>query len=405
MAWTLSASSRESYAHVNGRSHSTGDGNPAVQPGVSTELTWGSTRSIALVVLIALQVAAVAAIASQPTLTEGLIWVVTALGMASVIGLAATLGEHLKTKRPQVVHSLDNGTHREGIETTTVTALEFSQPALENRDIPLDQPLTTHSSGRAPQTQQTQSATCPSSAVPHDVLTELLQQVHHELRTPLNAVIGFTDLMQKETFGPLGSPRYAEYLNHIRESGELLLKSAEETLAMTTVLATTTDADTSQKHHQDNACITDLATQAWAKLPIDLTRLGFTLSISGSSARLLGDETTIVQALTNLLSEAIAQSQASGVITLSASVINHMIHVEVRGADPLPDTATSTPSLDLCIARTLLQQYGGGVLTDATPGNRWRALTTFEHARQTDLFNEPHANFTDYSPANEYHVA
>ncbi len=37
----------------------------------------------------------------------------------------------------------------------------------------------------------------------------------HELRTPLNAIIGFSQLMEGETFGPLGSEKYRDYRSHI----------------------------------------------------------------------------------------------------------------------------------------------------------------------------------------------
>ena len=33
----------------------------------------------------------------------------------------------------------------------------------------------------------------------------------HELRTPLNAVIGFSEIIASETFGPVGKPAYRGY--------------------------------------------------------------------------------------------------------------------------------------------------------------------------------------------------
>jgi signal transduction histidine kinase len=50
-----------------------------------------------------------------------------------------------------------------------------------------------------------------------------LANMSHELRTPLNGVIGFADLMLQEAFGPLGNPRYVEYVHDIGESGRHLL--------------------------------------------------------------------------------------------------------------------------------------------------------------------------------------
>ena len=52
----------------------------------------------------------------------------------------------------------------------------------------------------------------------------------HELRTPLNAIIGFSGMMQLQLLGPLGNPRYAEYVRHIHDSGQQLLRGIEHVL-------------------------------------------------------------------------------------------------------------------------------------------------------------------------------
>src|SRR5262245_23771804 len=43
------------------------------------------------------------------------------------------------------------------------------------------------------------------------VKSDFLAAMSHELRTPLNAVIGFSEVMVNEVFGPLGNERYHEY--------------------------------------------------------------------------------------------------------------------------------------------------------------------------------------------------
>ena len=53
--------------------------------------------------------------------------------------------------------------------------------------------------------------------------SEFLANMSHELRTPLNAILGFAEIIDKETFGPLGAPQYREYIRDIRESGRHLL--------------------------------------------------------------------------------------------------------------------------------------------------------------------------------------
>lgn len=52
----------------------------------------------------------------------------------------------------------------------------------------------------------------------------------HELRTPLNAVIGFSELMSAEPFGPLGNERYRIYTDDINKSGIRLLSVINDIL-------------------------------------------------------------------------------------------------------------------------------------------------------------------------------
>ncbi len=53
--------------------------------------------------------------------------------------------------------------------------------------------------------------------------SEFLANMSHELRTPLNAILGFSEILERETYGPLGSDRYLEYSRDIRVSGQHLL--------------------------------------------------------------------------------------------------------------------------------------------------------------------------------------
>ena len=50
-----------------------------------------------------------------------------------------------------------------------------------------------------------------------------LRMVSHELRTPLNSIIGFSEILSQELYGPLGSAQYVEYAGIIRDSGTKLL--------------------------------------------------------------------------------------------------------------------------------------------------------------------------------------
>lgn len=60
--------------------------------------------------------------------------------------------------------------------------------------------------------------------------TEFLHNMSHELKTPLNAIIGFSEMMEKQLLGPLGSDGYVTYAKDIRESGERLLHTVVDVL-------------------------------------------------------------------------------------------------------------------------------------------------------------------------------
>ncbi|WP_170850137.1 MULTISPECIES: HAMP domain-containing sensor histidine kinase [unclassified Beijerinckia] len=69
------------------------------------------------------------------------------------------------------------------------------------------------------------------------VKSEFLANMSHELRTPLNAIIGFSEVMEHETFGSLGSSKYLDYACHIRESGQHLLGIISDVLEMSALEA------------------------------------------------------------------------------------------------------------------------------------------------------------------------
>src|SRR5204862_2240118 len=60
--------------------------------------------------------------------------------------------------------------------------------------------------------------------------TAFLANMSHELRTPLNAILGFSEIIKTECFGPVGSPRYAEYAGDIHTSGTHLLSLINDLL-------------------------------------------------------------------------------------------------------------------------------------------------------------------------------
>jgi len=59
-----------------------------------------------------------------------------------------------------------------------------------------------------------------------------LSRIGHDLRTALNAIMGFSEIMTARLHGPLGHPKYEEYVSHVRVSGQALLAVSDEVLAL-----------------------------------------------------------------------------------------------------------------------------------------------------------------------------
>src|SRR4051812_30851511 len=71
-----------------------------------------------------------------------------------------------------------------------------------------------------------------SAAAPtvEDQKHAFLRLVSHELRTPLNSILGFSEILSCELYGPLGAPQYKEYAEIIRGSGKRLLRLVNQVL-------------------------------------------------------------------------------------------------------------------------------------------------------------------------------
>tara|TARA_R110000868_G_scaffold322583_3_gene583554 strand:- start:17376 stop:19895 length:2520 start_codon:yes stop_codon:yes gene_type:complete len=67
--------------------------------------------------------------------------------------------------------------------------------------------------------------------------SEFLANMSHELRTPLNAINGFSEIMLREMFGPIGDERYVGYMKDILGSGQHLLELINDILDMSKIEA------------------------------------------------------------------------------------------------------------------------------------------------------------------------
>ncbi len=65
--------------------------------------------------------------------------------------------------------------------------------------------------------------------------SEFLATMSHELRTPLNAVIGFSEIIKDEAFGPVGNTQYRGYAVDINDCGRHLLSLINDILDLSRI--------------------------------------------------------------------------------------------------------------------------------------------------------------------------
>jgi signal transduction histidine kinase len=219
---------------------------------------------------------------------------------------------------------------------------------------------------------------------------QLLAQMSHELRTPLNAMIGFSELMLRELYGPLGHARYQEYAAHISESGDRLLKSAEDALAVTeTMSAVMADRLAGRC---ERALASGLVREAWAAVGVAGTTVR--LSVSNCSACDMPCERRATsQALQHLLREAVARAPASGTVEVRGRRRGGARSIEIRVATASEQAAGGAPdavphgqgractpagsNLRVMLARLLLEMQGATLSLWEDDEGSWWACVAF----------------------------
>ncbi|WP_349043352.1 PAS domain-containing sensor histidine kinase [Brucella melitensis] len=203
--------------------------------------------------------------------------------------------------------------------------------------------------------------------------SEFLANMSHELRTPLNAIIGFSEMIQAGTFGPLGSDRYEEYINDIHTSGNFLLNVINDILDMSKIEAGhfSLDREEIDLCPLINETVRIISLQAEEKNIAVETRIE-------DAMELYADRRAIKQVLINLLSNAVKFTSYGGRITVRARKTGAALFMTIQDTGVgIPKSAlrkigqpfeqvenqftkTHTGSgLGLAISRSLAELHGG----------------------------------------------
>lgn len=143
--------------------------------------------------------------------------------------------------------------------------------------------------------------------------SDFLARVSHEIRTPLNAVIGFSEVMLEERFGPVGSERYRQYLRDIHTSGEHLMSLLNDLLDLSKIEAGKMELSFSEVDLNDvvQQCLAIMQPQASQGRIIVRTSLPLGLP------KVVADLRSVRQVVLNLMSNAIKFTNAGGQIIVS----------------------------------------------------------------------------------------
>ncbi len=205
--------------------------------------------------------------------------------------------------------------------------------------------------------------------------SEFLANMSHELRTPLNAIIGFSEMMTAELFGPMGAPKYSEYVSDIRKSGQFLLDVINDILDMSKIEAGRFDLEYSKVDlanliDESMRLIGPRATSSKIRIKTNIE----------AGTELEADRRALKQIVLNLVSNAVKFTPEGGKVTIVSkaddgkvklSIIDTGIGIPARDIEKLGrpfeqvenqlTKSKGGSGLGLAISRSLAELHGGQV--------------------------------------------
>ena len=154
------------------------------------------------------------------------------------------------------------------------------------------------------------------TALANRAKSEFLANMSHELRTPLNGIMGFSEAMRLEMFGPLGHRQYKDYAEHIHQSGKNLWLVINDILELSKLDASEfrlseQEIDVADTVRESLALVHERAETAGVSL---------TTTIASDVPKLFADARAVKQILVNLLSNAVKFTPEGGDITVRADL-------------------------------------------------------------------------------------
>ncbi len=146
--------------------------------------------------------------------------------------------------------------------------------------------------------------------------SDFLARISHEVRTPLNAIIGFSQVMMAESFGPIGNDRYRQYAKDIHASGEHVVSLVNDLLDLSKIAAGKLDLTFGSV--DVNAVVA--GTVAMIQPQANANRVIVRSQLAQPLPSVVADERSLRQIMLNLLSNAARYTEAGGQVVASTSL-------------------------------------------------------------------------------------
>ena len=210
--------------------------------------------------------------------------------------------------------------------------------------------------------------------------TNFLAHLSHDIRTPLNHIIGFADLMEHQTYGALGDPRYTDYVQTIKTSGQNLLNTFAAILDLA-------ELETGRRElRQDIVFLDEVLDSVTKRFASQAKGAGIRFHVGKPTGAVLrGDRLGMVRMVGNIVENSIRFTRAGGSIRLAAFAADDGVVIEISDTGIGMDeerlaslsqpfamgdatfTREGGPGFGISIARAIAELSGGHIAIDSSP--------------------------------------